>query len=176
MFSIGTNQQIDVRDYVKNTLSAPTFCYWLIKDGTIPFDIKNEYILQDSEYFFYTNEAKTELVILGSGTKLINHGVAISNFTIDYTEAKLDIDEVSNNGLAAFAGDPWKLIQFRADVELEIQEMQFVTLIEGDILNEVMLSDTEESGPVTELVPNHTYTFDIETFVLDNAIKRTKRK
>ena len=75
---------------------------------------------------------KTELVILGSGTKLINTNY--SNYTIDYTK-KVDIDDISNNGLAAFANTDWKTMKFTADKYLAIQEMQFITLTEGDTLS-----------------------------------------
>lgn len=164
MFSVGTNQQIDIRDYVKIELNEPTWCYWLIKDGSIPFN-NNEYILQDNEYFFYTNEAKTELVILGSGTKLINNNVDPINFTIDYTKTKLDIDEVSSGGLAAFANDPWKLVQFRTNNSLLIQEMQFITLAEGDILNSASIEP--ESGD-NEVITNKFKPIVSATYIIDD--------
>ena len=140
MFSLSNSEQIEMRDFVKSTLNTPTYCYWLIKDGTIPFE-NNEYILEEGEYFFYTNNAKTELVTLGSGTKLTRTGTL--EFSLNDKKDEIDIDSVANNGIGAFANDPWKQMKFNGDSShLDIQEMQIRVLVEGDTI--ISMVPTEE--------------------------------
>lgn len=143
MFTLATNEQIELRDFVKSQLKEPTLCYWITPDGKIPFErdaTSNQYyyILKEGEYFFYTNEAKSSLVTLGSGTKLYrNADVTTSpiDMTIDYSKtSQINIDDVSNDGIGAFADNPWVTLKFNGNDYLGIQEMQFVTLSAKDQL------------------------------------------
>lgn len=145
MFALASDEQIELRDFVKSKIQTPTYCYWLIGDGHIPFTTDPQdnntfsYILKEGEYFFYTDEAKASLVTLGSGTKLIRGGSDYAttsiNMYINYAETtQIDIDDVSNNGIGAFADDPWSVLRFTENDWLTVQEMQFITLTEGDEL------------------------------------------
>ena len=97
MFTLGTNEQIEIREIVKVDLDdVSTNIYWirndedrLCKDGkTIEFEFDSEpvykteaghtsevdyyksYTLKDNEYLFYTDRNKTSLAYYGSGTKI----------------------------------------------------------------------------------------------------------
>ena len=65
-------------------------------------------LLQNGEYFMYSNKDLTELVILGSGTKLTLTNipdpevVPFVSWKIDKAYL-LDIEDINNNGLAAFS-------------------------------------------------------------------------
>ena len=143
MFSFSSSEQIEMRGLVKVNLKTSMPCYWIVNNvvdnvATIPFDTNGEYILQEGEYFFYSNNSYTDLATLGSGTKLINHGYPNTNFSIDYSySSKVDVDEVNNSGLGAFSSVAWKQMKFNDTQYLTIQEMQFITLIEGSELIDV---------------------------------------
>lgn len=143
MFSFSSSEQIEMRGLVKVNLKTSMPCYWMVNNvvdnvATIPFDTNGEYILQEGEYFFYSNNSYTDLATLGSGTKLINHGYPNINFSIDYSySSKVDVDEVNNSGLGAFSSVAWKQMKFNDTQYLTIQEMQFITLIEGSELIDV---------------------------------------
>lgn len=138
MFTLGTNDIVEIRDYVKTVLSDKIKCFWITNDGYIKFT-NNEYILKDNEYFFYTNDDETELMTFSSGTKLVYSGE--SQIYIDYTKYNVNTNNLVSDGLDSFI-DIWQSKDFTT-LNLTIQEMQFVVLGENDILNNITLTNGE---------------------------------
>lgn len=151
LYSIGAKDTIETRDFIKDKLTKGMYCYWLIQNShtSIPWELnsttgKYEYILQENEYFFYS-ETLYELVFFGSGTKLITTKTSLFN---NNSKEDIDLNKVDEEGLAAFPSSAWLYISFDDEDYLEIQEMQIKTLTEGDVL----VSITKPSGAVwTEL-------------------------
>ena len=88
-------------------------------------------ILQSDEYFIYTNSAKNELVILGSGTQLEAQALD-STHTVNMSwsnSSTITIQDITNNGLSAFDDVDWKYINF---TKFTVTEMQILTLTTGD--------------------------------------------
>jgi hypothetical protein len=80
--ALGASQKLEVIDVNRTTFkdSGWVKCLWFTNktksedNGLVEYELfaqgKTEYILQDNEYFMYTNKELNELVILGSGTML----------------------------------------------------------------------------------------------------------
>lgn len=156
MFSLGTNETIEMRDFVVSKLTTVTPCYWLIQDGEIPFDENNEYILEEGEYFFYTNSAKTELVTLGSGTKLTKSSTSTLSYKID--EKKINIDDVASRGIGAFADNPWKQMKFTSNDSLELREMRVVNLGKDDVISSITMTTSHDIDNTWREITGGKYT------------------
>lgn len=152
LFSLDSSEQIDLREFVKTTVKDPTPCYWitnhnntlvlkLIENDTINKKATYEYILDEGEYFFYTNSTRTNLITFGSGTKLkltekyqSDIPLSIKTYNIKLSEI-IDTQEIADKGIGAFNDVNWQIIQFTADNYLEVQEMNILTLSEGDVVS-----------------------------------------
>ena len=101
-----------------NTVDKTTNAYILFNAG------EDERLLEDNEYFIYTNQERNELVILGSGTLIkrsdnkpeIKHTISVSQ------------SEISSDGLKALQDDDWYDFTQSRDGLLTIRELQIVTL------------------------------------------------
>jgi len=151
LYSLGTSEQIDLRAFVKTKLNQPRSCYWITNhNNNLVLNLVNddrtnkiatyEYVLDEGEYFFYTNNTKTNLVTFGSGTKLkctekyVTSSSLVKKFQIKLSEI-INVEDIADKGIGAFNDVNWQLIQFSDDNYLEIQEMNILTLTEGDIVN-----------------------------------------
>ena len=147
MIALSAKEQSDIRDFVKVTFplkkksgsleyeSSRKF-YWLTESGYLFDEDTTVKTLGENEYFFYTNDAETELYAFGSGTVIttsLSAQTAHAKYYIDYSAVKkVSTNDVANNGLNAFSDVRWKKINFTTPNELTCQEMQFITLTEGD--------------------------------------------
>lgn len=112
-------------------------CYWLLKnkDNIIPWD-NNTYLLDDGEYFIYTNSNYTALSILGGGTKLQRSDNSILNGKCDKS---VTIQNITENGLASFEDlSIWQQVEL-LNATLTIIDNQIVSLGEGDILGKLAI-------------------------------------
>lgn len=160
MYSLDSSQTIEFREAVAIKFEKGANCDWIVNNRKNKLseefeEVSDNYCykyLQTGEYFFYTNADKTDLGILGSGTKLIYEG-SKSDLSILLGEAntgsseeskedneKLDADEVANLGLGASFN--WRWIEFSGNNYLTAEEVQYLTLTEGDILNSCVLEDS----------------------------------
>ena len=100
------------------------------------FDVEQtEKLLQDNEYFIYTNENKNELVILGAGT-LLKRESGTSKVEM---EVKTKVSDILSNGSAAIQDDAyWYSYQPHTQEDDNKQlfaiETQIVTLGEGAVV------------------------------------------
>lgn len=119
-------------------------CYWLLKnkDNEIPWD-NNAYLLDDGEYFIYTNSNYTALSILGGGTKLQRSDSSILNGKCDKS---VTIQNITENGLASFEDlGIWQQVDL-STTTLTIIDNQILSLGEGDTLNTLNLIVEEDEG------------------------------
>lgn len=136
MNSLTVNETIEIRDFVKSTLSKTWKCYWLLDERKNPDNClfatgKDEIILSEGESFIYTDDAMTELVILGSGTKLTLDNPSTSDSAWILDRAKLiSKEKIDDKGLAAFSSFDWKVVNFALN-NLTIQEMSIYAFGQG---------------------------------------------
>lgn len=153
-YSLGTSEEIQKRKRVKSTLTSSSLpCYWItnnpdnalftdndkIYDGDDNF-LGYQIVLGENEYFIYSNTALTELEVLGSGTRLTLNCVEEEDLSVwkIASDEKIEIEDISQNGLAAFSQFNWKYKNFTdtpttaGEKNLTIEEMTILTLVEGD--------------------------------------------
>ena len=153
MFSFTTSQQIEIRDFSKSKLTTTSYLYWICNNNnTLTFtkniNVENEYeyILEDGEYLFYTNSAKTYLVTYGSGTKLVLHTTSSRNtvWNLNSQNTSISTSNIASNGIAAFADTDWMVKNFTSTDYLTIEQMNITTLVEGNNIMNLKLKDTDE--------------------------------
>ena len=106
--------------------SINTIVYTLFKDGQ---DTK---VLQDNEYFIYTNDSKSELVMLGSGTMLKRN--TEENSAAVTMNTKINVSDVISDGTTAIEDNDWRIYNAKK-YGLTAIELQIVTLGEGAIIS-----------------------------------------
>lgn len=136
--------------HVNNTSNGTNNVYWIlnknVNDKAVLFEKgSREYTLQTGEYFLYSNAAKTQLVMLGSGTK-IERSVDGEAWSVD----KVDYDDFVEESID-YLETKWFTIPRGVDVYAT--EMQFYQLGPG---NRIKLIDLKESrNPKLKIVRFH---------------------
>lgn len=161
---LGSNEVIKKMVYVTTTLNnAYLPCYWITNvDNNILFDSNDVVsdsgsysctrLLQNGEYFMYSNKDLTELVILGSGTRLTLTNipdpsiVPFVSWKIDKAYL-LDIEDINSKGLSAFSSVNWQNKQL-ISTPIIVEEMEINTFTEGDTVK------ISKNLPVSNLTNN----------------------
>lgn len=168
MFSLDGQNQIEIRDFVKTEIKqSPFYCYWSVLGNTRDLILTKiqksnnnkyiyEYILNDDEYFFYTDTLKNSLVTLSSGTSLkIHSSIDRGNkIILNLEDSTVSLNEISSNGIGAFSDTKWVTLKLNEDYFIEINENQIITLSQNDTLSGVQgLSDPYNmtSDPKTKI-------------------------
>ena len=150
MFTLDTNQQIEIREMVKVELDAAiSKLFWFFKtDATTegstvyfcgnpksPFRDGTEYTLQDEEYVFYSNEKETDYTYYGPGTTIkIGKDTPTIKRTISNNEVTLG--EILSYGLSVDI--PWVTVNLSGDTKkITIIENSFISLTADDQLCEI---------------------------------------
>ncbi len=91
--SISSGQSIKIKGINQTNLTKGTKFYFILNNPTNRLYIEDGgiRILQENEYFIYTNANTTELVILGSGTQLSSEN------SIDIELPQLDLDKINES-------------------------------------------------------------------------------
>lgn len=145
MYSLGTNETINIREKTQTILDKRTSCYWIRNNVDNKLFVEGEtssrtILLQDGEYFFYTDSTRTSFVSLGSGTTIHFPDTVSINITCD----KVSLDEVIDKGILAI--DDWKYLNFDSiDKQCTITENQILTLGEGDKIKLIVDGSTPSS-------------------------------
>ena len=155
---LSSDQSIDIQEPIKTIHAEKALpCYWLLNNSTntlfdqstlvssSPSEYVYERILMENEYFMWSDESLADLEILGSGTKLrytSSTPVVESDWRIAVDEGPT-AEEISEAGLAAFSGYPWKYINFSTN-NLELMQMDIITLTEGDSFQDFYLEDMSQ--------------------------------
>ena len=160
MFTLGADQQIEIREPVTITLDeSQSKLYWFFKTDDLsknlvyfcrhessPFgENGNEYTLQDEEYIFYTNAKETDYNYYGPGTTI----KLSANTPIIYRETsnmEITLADILTYGLDA--NIPWVTANLSnddgANRSISIIENMFISLTEGDQLNQLSFLDAED--------------------------------
>lgn len=145
MFTLGTNDQIEIRDIVQVDLNEESmYLYWTLNSDdpeasfnefkfTESYDGKanTAYTLKDGEHLYYTNSKKQDLVFYGAGTLIVKNPdtPTLRKYS---TNGEVSEEEIMTNGLAAAI--PWQHYSLAGSRKLRIIENQYISLTEGDTL------------------------------------------
>ena len=136
--TLGAQDHVDTKKLNQVELTNTTNCYWLRKNSkNALFSTSDEtsigsgiyeILLQDDEYFFYTDAGFNTLYTLGSGTTL-KTSIAPTNgiWEVDRASTK----DILEQGLLQLKSK-WKEMNFSVANYLNIQENSIVTLIKGN--------------------------------------------
>ena len=154
MVALKTSQELAIKTANSAAIKQKAYIYWLSNNNNtiILKQVGNsnvfEYILNDGEYFFYTNQAKTDLITLGSGTKLVYYATeeetSAARGSISWqlnSEQSITSDDVAQNGIGAFANSDWIVRHWTNDNYLATQQMSIVNLAESDVIDSWRFSD-----------------------------------
>lgn len=171
LFSLKPSQEIYIKGTSKASIKQPAYIYWLSNaNNTLIFTKENSNddtyycILNDGEYFFYTNQAKTDLLTLGPGTKLTYHPSSVESGreTITWSlnkEQSITTDDIAQNGIGAFANSDWIPKNWDDYIFLETEQMDTLTLGYKDIIEKLELT-----GGVTTLNSSKWYDLNNITY------------
>ena len=166
MFTLGVNEQIEIRDIAKVSLDeVSSNVYWELQNevpdenGRILFNWDDDWVnkttgeaseegatdaialshtLREGEYFYYTNKEKTDIAYYGSGTK-ITRTVNTPKIYKNVKDSSISSEDIASVGLSAAI--PWHAYNFSKadgiDRHIELTEYQYVNLINGDKLKTV---------------------------------------
>lgn len=122
------------REMNKVTINSSYYCYWVLnekKDGNYVLFEENKddptatqsRMLRTGEYFLYSSDALTDLIILGSGTELIKNNSA-STWEVPIIETNKLLSEGTN-----VLKDYW--IKIPATTTIDVIENQYLTVGSG---------------------------------------------
>ena len=145
MYSLGANEQIEIRDLAKVVLDKNTLpesssiyvyknfnnCSELESTKNVDDLGKRTYTLKDGEYIFYTDQNKAEFAYFSAGTEVTLEG----NIVIPEFEA-IDLATIFDTGINEI---PWRRCYFTGGDRITFQEFQYITIGEGDTLNTLKL-------------------------------------
>ena len=144
MFSLDGTKQIEIRDFIKTQIKySPFKCYWKTNKQILRLNRINaitetvgefEYVLNNNEYFFYTDSLENSLVTLSSGTKLKMYQQTTASYLEFKINAVIDLEDISEKGIGAFSDTKWFTFKFNENYYLDIIENQIISLGEGDII------------------------------------------
>lgn len=143
LLRFGANEQVEIRDFAKvelnkNTFkSSPTIFYYKNFNGCEALEDKNykgkrSYTLKDGEYFFYTDQNKTELAYFSTGTEIqLTGGLLLDQFDA------IELSTIFDSGISEI---PWGRLRLSSEKDSVIlQEYQYITLGPEDTIKSMTL-------------------------------------
>jgi hypothetical protein len=157
MFTLGANEQIEIREQVRVELNESTmYLYWTLnsddpnkEENQFKFiesydgGTNNAYTLKEGEHLYYTNSKKQDLVYYGAGTTIIKSSETPDLFKYS-SNGEVSEEEIMTNGLAAAI--PWQPFDLSGNKKLIIKENQFISLTEGDTIISI-----DNSAPTSDI-------------------------
>lgn len=192
---LGSSDEIKHKKALKDDLNTRTYCYWLTNSPenqinwefkaarTITVDVGTpdapelieltksdphyEYILNEGEYFYYSDLSMNALLEYGSGTRItISADTAISEDNLETEKEKwkhskaIDANTISTDGIKSLISN-FIVKDFNQNYKLTIFMNEIKTLSENDLL-EFTFNDNSEIATATELwkvnIPNNSFT------------------
>lgn len=156
--SLSASQTLNVlKPNVKVIQDSDLKCLWFTKDYKKSDDSKTvtytlfdsgqfERILQDNEYFIYTNDTQSGLVILGSGTLLrrqFDNGVV-------QMQTQVKASALVSDGINAVTDSDWYIYHAKQN-NLTLAEMQIITLAEGAVVGGTII---QKDGQTINAISN----------------------
>lgn len=169
MFTLGTNEQIEIRKPAEVELNeSQTYIYWTLDKSSLDADKKIKFVytgtitiggvekqrytytLKDGEYFYYTDQNKLGMAFYGSGTELIFVGSTDpSDYIPGISNEEVTVETISDFGIDQI---PWVLCNFSNSTYLTLKEYQYVNLTAGDKLKSAL---TFEVTPASNSLDNN---------------------
>ena len=157
LYSLKTSQEISIMKRNSAKIDQTALVYWLgNNNNTLSFthvkDEAYECILNDGEYFFYTNKAKTDLLTLGPGTKLTYHASINEKVSSEWPKTiiwalneaeSITKEDVAENGIGAFAQNDWIQKNWNETNYLETEQMEIINLGKSVKITELTLKEGE---------------------------------
>ena len=150
MFTLGTDEQICIKEIVKIELDKnDSFLYWNRNDETPDAETNefifdeiytdepehatelkpNAYTLKEGEYLYYTNAKKTSMAYYGAGSIIIK-SEKTPRLRKSTSNGVVKAEDIMNNGLDAI---PWIGFRLGEDsAKITVVENQYISLTEGD--------------------------------------------
>jgi hypothetical protein len=160
LLALAPNEQIELRSISKVVLNTPALFYKNFDDAVLEKgDINNiiTYELKDGEYLFYTDKNTQEAAYYGSGSVItLDRGAFIPK-----AKEHIEVSQILENGLHTI---PWSdYVILNDNKKITITEYQYVTLVEGDTLNNLTLAlpdpdEKDQSG--SQKTTNGGYTIN----------------
>ncbi len=172
-YALLSSEELNIREKTQTILTTRTPCYWIRNNQENKLFNDDEWaddktiLLQDGEYFFYTDSTKTSFVSLGSGTTIKFPSGAGVTQTIACD--RVSLDEVIDKGILAI--DDWKYFTFTSALSCIMSENQILTLGYGDTIKlEGISSSITLDNTLQELddMPTITYIIDGDPNTLEN--------
>ena len=162
--TMGASDSLEIRAINEQEFASDIlYCIWFTNDvqTSIDGDVETtkytlfpepvegeqyqERVLQNNEYFLYTNQTQDVLYILGSGTKLTREVTANSTAVIQTRASNaLSLNDINNNGLSSISETSWYTYRPATQGKLVQTELQIITLGEGARLAKYTDSVTEK--------------------------------
>ena len=142
---LSSTQQVSIKKQNDITITDSMYCSWVLSDEEdgyyVFFDIPTqaektagiqERILKNGEYFMYTNQAKSSLVILGQGTKVTREVSDASTSWNSVWQCKVfDYSEIVSDGLKALINNEGSLVNIPSGKSVNAVEMQYIVIPSG---------------------------------------------
>ena len=164
-------------------------CYWVLNKKTpktegnnvvmkyVLFETDQEdYILQNGEYFFYTNPSMTSLNILYPGTRISRSIASVNDTLTEWSCTVANNDEFENittEGASAISNDIWQLIP--SNFNLSCEEMQMFSVSGEGAKVKIMNGQQTASIVLNSSVQSINGDFDI-TIVAPDGTSETLPK
>lgn len=135
-YALLSGEEVTIKDINSEEVKTGKKAYWITsaEDNKINWSSDNDYILQENEYFFYSDINLTTLFAFGSGTRLtINSEMQTWDWTC---KEDININDITLEGLYALK-DSFKTVSFDNENKLEIVENEIVTLTASDSIQNV---------------------------------------
>lgn len=143
LLALAPNEQIELRSISKVELDSPSRLFKNFDNAELEDKYSNRvrtYELKDGEYLFYTDQNTHEAAYYGSGSVL----TLDPNAYIPRAQEPIEISQILEQGLSIV---PWSTeVPLSANKKITITEYQYTTLVEGDTLNTLTLSEADADG------------------------------
>ena len=167
MFTLGTNEQIEVREIAKVKLDGTINLYWILNSDDLTnysnefkFNEKycdneiseptgeneyNAYTLKEGEYLLYTDRNKTDFAYYGAGTIIVKENInQIKRFSTETSQ--ISMSAIDQNWIESDI--PWTTYTFNNEQAIYVIENQYISLTCGDTLNYASTSIIERASSV----------------------------
>lgn len=131
---------------VTSSDNSTSFIEYTLFDAPTPPETAAGYqsrILQNNEYFLYTNSARNELVILSSGTKLVRELTSGVKYSAVQCQNSVDVGLITSNGQSAISETDWFTWVDAIQGQLSAHELSIVTLGEGVTLQGTLVANSD---------------------------------
>ena len=169
---LGAQESIAVKKINSTSLTESRSCYWIRNnsdnalftsaDETSSGSGVYEILLEDGEYFFYTDAGFNTLVTLGSGTT-IRTSIAPTGDT--WKVKKISLKDIIEQGLLALKSY-WKMMILSTNDYIDIQENTIFTLVYN---NSIKLSGITSSLVLNNQLQQLANTVDVNYVIDDNS-------